>query len=52
MNRPLESSDMESEPWDWIPHTEGADRQKEINAYLRDMLDRMPFAAPIDRSDV
>lgn len=34
----------EGEPWDWIPHTEGADRQKEINAYLSDMVERMPFA--------
>lgn len=37
------------EPWAWIPHKEGADRQKEINAYLRDMLDRMPLAGPMMR---
>ena len=37
----------EGEPWDWIPHTKGADRQKEINAYLREMVDRMPFAPPV-----
>lgn len=31
------------EPWSWIPHVEGADRQKEINAYLSRMVDEMPI---------
>lgn len=35
---------MEPEPWDWIPHVEGVDRQREINAYLRDLIDKMPVA--------
>lgn len=35
---------MEGEPWDWIPHEEGADRQKEINAYLTRMLNEMPIS--------
>lgn len=37
-------SDQEehAEPWSWIPHVEGADRQKEINAYLRKLTDEMP----------
>lgn len=37
---------MEPEPWDWIPHEEGADRQKEINACLRKLVDGMPLAKP------
>ena len=41
---PLELSDCEA--WSWIPHTEGADRQKEINAYLSNLVDRMPIAPP------
>jgi len=32
------------EPWSWIPHVEGADRQKEINAYLNKMLDVIALA--------
>lgn len=40
---------MESEPWDWIPHVDGADRQKEINAHLLDMLNRMPINGPMMR---
>ena len=42
--RPTLNSNDEGEPWDWIPHVDGADRQKEINAYLRLMLDKMEFA--------
>lgn len=35
------------EPWSWIPHVDGADRQKEINAYLRRLVDEMPLAKPM-----
>ena len=38
------------EPWSWIPHEEGADRQKEINEWMRNLLDRMPLATPLAAS--
>lgn len=41
----------QEEPWAWIPHTEGADRQKEINAYLRKVMDEMPLAKPYAAED-
>lgn len=34
----------EPAPWDWIPHVEGADRQKEINEHLRKLVDDIPMA--------
>ena len=34
---------MEPDPWSWIPHKDGYDRQLEINAYLSKMLDAMPL---------
>lgn len=32
------------ETWSWIPHVEGADRDKEINAYLTRMVDELSVA--------
>ena len=29
----------EPDPWDWIPHTDCADRQEEINQFLRQMME-------------
>ena len=26
-------------PWDWIPHTEGSERQEEINQFLRKAME-------------
>lgn len=39
--------DDDLEPWDWIPHVEGADRQKEINDCLRRLLDQIPSPKPV-----
>jgi hypothetical protein len=40
-------SDEYDEPWSWIPHVEGADRQKEINAHLSKLLDVISLSASV-----